>query len=158
LDAEATRKSFHYLLESGFDRHQLSSEMSLKHGIPGPDGQLDPRGCGGYELALKVTIIIPVCQPYTKCLPGFFIYPIPTPFKFDKYFMQVGANDRTIEISSGRQIITADTSKLHFEAKLLPTGNFFKVNTDMTHRFQKNDLKLKATSVFTLSGEPTTYT
>jgi len=71
---------------------------------------------------------------------------------------KAGAGGQTVTISTDRQIVTVDTSKLHFSGELQPKNYVIKVDSDVTHRFQKNDLKLKLTSVITITGIADSYT
>jgi hypothetical protein len=124
LDVEGhTGKSLHYLLESGFEKQRLSSELNFKFNLPGPDGQQNPKDPGGYDVIFKL-----------------------------------GAGENTISVNSARQIVTKDTSKMQFSAEVQPKGYLFKVDSDLTHRFQKDDLKAEITSVFTVTNFPDTLT
>jgi hypothetical protein len=116
-------KSVHYLLESGFEKQRLSSELTFKFNLPGPDGQQDAKDPGGYDLIFKA-----------------------------------GAGDNTISVNSARQIVTKDTSKMQFSTEVQPKGYLFKVDSDLTHRFKKDDLKVEITSVFTVTNFPDTLT
>jgi hypothetical protein len=113
----------HYLLESGFEKQRLSSELNFKFNLPGPDGIQDTKGPSGYDLSFKA-----------------------------------GVGENTILINTARQIVTKDTSKVQFSTELQPKGYLFKVDSDLTHRFQKNDLKAEITSVFTVTNFPDTLT
>lgn len=124
FDAEGHRgKSLHYLMESGFEKQRLSSELNFKFNLAGPEGQQSEKDPGGYDLSFKA-----------------------------------GAGDNIILINSARQIVTKDTSKMQFSTELQPKGYLFKVDSDLTHRFQKSDLKVMVTSVFTVTNFPDTLT
>lgn len=74
------------------------------------------------------------------------------------FSFKAGAAGNTILVNSARQIVTKDTSKVQFSTELQPKGYLFKVESDVTHRFQKNNLKVEVTSVFTVTNFPDTLT
>jgi hypothetical protein len=114
-------KSFQYVLEGGVDKQKISSELSVKVGIPGPNQ--DPKDPGGFELAFKA-----------------------------------GAAGQTVSVSAARRVQSADTSKVELRGEIQPKGHSVQIDSDVIHRFQKNDLKLKTTSIITVTGQPESYT